>query len=122
MCLEQWARTELMSLTGIPVQLTTDKGTETHWLSVFQLALRCVKPLILLCLYCFQLIFPISRSFFSELDEDEFPSYVALTSTNNTVIERFWRLLKERFGDHFKHAVRLGAAQHLFNPVSVLHV
>ncbi|KAJ6600292.1 hypothetical protein DFH09DRAFT_1271197 [Mycena vulgaris] len=58
-----------------PFQLTTDKGSETGWQYAIQTAIR--------------------EAFAPDIDPAVYPSAAFLKSIHNTVIETFWRWLRE---------------------------
>ncbi|KAJ7626227.1 hypothetical protein B0H17DRAFT_963451, partial [Mycena rosella] len=84
----------------IPIQLTTDKGSEVGWLYAFMSTLRCV---FLLEIYA------------ADIDINLYPFHVLIKSIHNTVIEGFWRQLKEKLGLNLKEFLLRGKVEHLFN-------
>ncbi|KAJ7025817.1 hypothetical protein C8F04DRAFT_1298905, partial [Mycena alexandri] len=84
----------------IPIQLTTDKGSEVGWLYAFMSTLRYV---FLLEIYA------------ADIDKDLYPFHVLIKSIHNTVIEGFWRQLKEKLGLNLKDFLLRGKIEHLFN-------
>ncbi|KAJ7659812.1 hypothetical protein DFH06DRAFT_1130567 [Mycena polygramma] len=64
---------------AIPIQLTTDKGSEIGWQYAIQDALRVIK------------------------------------SVHNTIIEGFWRWLKEKMGLNLKSIILVGKEERIFN-------
>ncbi|KAK1222607.1 hypothetical protein PQX77_014542 [Marasmius sp. AFHP31] len=71
----------------IPVQMTVDKGSETGKLYAQQVSLRTA---------------------FSNLDADEFPPFVALTSTHNITIESCWKWLRKHNGIAIREVLEQG--------------
>ncbi|KAJ6507923.1 hypothetical protein C8R47DRAFT_62272 [Mycena vitilis] len=80
---------------GIPLQTTTDKGSETGWLYALQTALR--------------------EKFAPEIDLDVYPSHAFVKSVHNTIIEAFWRWLHEKLGFQLKDLILRGQVDHIFN-------
>ncbi|KAJ7874312.1 hypothetical protein B0H14DRAFT_3083423 [Mycena olivaceomarginata] len=80
---------------GIPLQATTDKGSETGWLYALQTALREV--------------------FAPNIDPDVYPSHTFVKSVHNTIIEAFWRWLHEKLGFNLKDHILRGQVDHIFN-------
>ncbi|KAJ7617958.1 hypothetical protein FB45DRAFT_872402 [Roridomyces roridus] len=85
----------------IPIQLTTDKGSEVGWIYAFMAALR--------------------EMYAPDIDPALYPFHVLIKSVHNTVIEGFWRHLKEKLGLNLKDYLLRGRAEHLFNPHDPLH-
>ncbi|KAJ7220399.1 hypothetical protein C8J57DRAFT_1440393 [Mycena rebaudengoi] len=81
--------------TGIPIQLTTDKGSEVGW--------------------------PYAFIHVTDIDPTLFPFHVMIKSIHNTVIEGFWRQFKEKSGLNLKDFLLRGKEDHLFNPHDPLH-
>ncbi|KAJ7433965.1 hypothetical protein B0H11DRAFT_2374153 [Mycena galericulata] len=79
----------------IPIQLTTDKGSEVGWLYAFMSTLWYIYA--------------------ADIDKDLYPFHVLLKSIHNTVIEGFWRQLKEKLGLNLKDFLLRGKIEHLFN-------
>ncbi|KAJ7772470.1 hypothetical protein B0H16DRAFT_1714663 [Mycena metata] len=79
----------------IPIQLTTDKGSEVGWLYAFMSTLREIYA--------------------ADIDKDLYPFHVLIKSIHNTVIEGFWRQLKEKLGLNLKDFLLRGKVEHLFN-------
>ncbi|KAJ6629761.1 hypothetical protein B0H10DRAFT_2160398 [Mycena sp. CBHHK59/15] len=79
----------------IPIQLTTDKGSEVGWLYAFMSTLREIYA--------------------ADIDKDLYPFHVLIKSIHNTVIEGFWRQLKEKLGLNLKDFLLRGKIEHLFN-------
>ncbi|KAJ7842444.1 hypothetical protein B0H14DRAFT_2359573, partial [Mycena olivaceomarginata] len=75
----------------IPIQLTTDKGSEVGWFYAFMSTLRL------------------------DIDMNLYPFHVLIKSIHNTVIEGFWRQLKEKLGLNLKDFLLRGKVEHLFN-------
>ncbi|KAF7311274.1 hypothetical protein MKEN_01029000 [Mycena kentingensis (nom. inval.)] len=85
----------------IPIQLTTDKGSEVGWIYAFMAALRAVYA--------------------ADIDPTRFPFHVLIKSIHNTIIEGFWRHLKEKLGLNLKDFLLRGKHEHLFNPHNPNH-
>ncbi|KAF6743850.1 hypothetical protein DFP72DRAFT_1079477 [Ephemerocybe angulata] len=81
---------------GIPIQVTTDKGSEIGWQATIQEAFR------ILCAPGISL--------------DEYPSCVALKSVHNTVIESLWRWFESKTGHNLKALILRGMKDHIFHP------
>ncbi|KAJ7352558.1 hypothetical protein DFH08DRAFT_913365 [Mycena albidolilacea] len=79
----------------IPIQLTTDKGSEVGWLYTFMSTLREIYA--------------------ADINIDLYPFHVLIKSIHNTVIEGFWRQLKEKLGLNLKDFLLRGKVEHLFN-------
>ncbi|KAF8146508.1 hypothetical protein K438DRAFT_1780895 [Mycena galopus ATCC 62051] len=79
-------------LTDIPIQLTTDKGSELFTVSQ-----------------------PYREIYAADIDKDLYPFHVLIKSIHNTVIEGFWRQLKEKLGLNLKDFLLRGKIEHLFN-------
>ncbi|KAK7058137.1 hypothetical protein R3P38DRAFT_3547593 [Favolaschia claudopus] len=86
----------------IPLQLTTDKGSEIGWQYAFQATLR--------------------EAFAPDIDPDVYAVYMVLKSVHNTVIEGFWRWLRAKMGLNLKEFITRGKREHIFNPNVPLHV
>ncbi|KAJ7243316.1 hypothetical protein C8J57DRAFT_1525776 [Mycena rebaudengoi] len=85
----------------IPIQLTTDKGSEVGWPYAFMSVLREIYA--------------------ADIDPTLFPFHVMIKSIHNTVIEGFWRQFKEKSGLNIKDFLLRGKEEHLFNPHDPLH-
>ncbi|KAJ7760762.1 hypothetical protein B0H14DRAFT_2634186 [Mycena olivaceomarginata] len=85
----------------IPIQLTTDKGSEVGWLYAFMSTLREIYA--------------------ADIDKDLYPFHVLIKSIHNTVIEGFWRQLKEKLGLNLKDFLLRGKIEHLFNAHDLWH-
>ncbi|KAG9026898.1 hypothetical protein FS837_004469, partial [Tulasnella sp. UAMH 9824] len=70
-------------LKAIPIQITSDRGSETVELYALQRSLRA--------------------TFDPELDQERVPAYVYLPSTRNIIIERSWRPFVEKLGRNIQH-------------------
>ncbi|KAJ3504245.1 hypothetical protein NMY22_g17986 [Coprinellus aureogranulatus] len=93
---------DLMSeLGGVPIQMTTDMGSEIGWQYALQDSAR--------------------RIFAPQIDPDVFPTFVTIKSVHNTVSESLWRFLSDNSGKNLKDAVLYGKEQHIFNPQSDFH-
>ncbi|KAJ7302134.1 hypothetical protein DFH08DRAFT_826880 [Mycena albidolilacea] len=75
----------------IPIQLTTDKGSEVGWLYAFMSTLREIYA--------------------ADIDIDLYPFHVLIKSIHNTVIEGFWRQLKEKLGLNLKDFLLRGKVE-----------
>ncbi|KAJ7429620.1 hypothetical protein B0H11DRAFT_2181174 [Mycena galericulata] len=88
----------------IPIQLTTDKGSEVGWA------------------YAFMSVLPVLREIYApDIDPTLFPFHVMIKSVHNTVIEGFWQQFKEKSGLNLKDFLLCGKEGHLFNPHDPLH-
>ncbi|KAF7290217.1 hypothetical protein MIND_01335200 [Mycena indigotica] len=85
----------------IPIQLTTDKGSEVGWMYAFMSALRA--------------------SYAPDINSNLYPFHVLIKSVHNTVIEGFWRHLKEKLGLNLKDYLLRGKTEHLYNPHNRFH-
>ncbi|KAF8482338.1 hypothetical protein JB92DRAFT_3149094 [Gautieria morchelliformis] len=84
-------------LGGMPIQTTTDCGTET--ITVFGMANALRIGLNMLSNLCTD----INREYFSpELSTNEVPAHKFLKSVHNTTIERGWLQLRLQWGDDVK--------------------
>nr|GAT48120.1 predicted protein [Mycena chlorophos] len=87
--------------TDVPIQMTTDKGSEVGWMYAFMAALREVYA--------------------PDIDPSLYPFHVLIKSIHNTIIEGFWRHLKDKLGLNLKDFLLRGKTQHLYNPHNPLH-
>ncbi|KAJ7064243.1 hypothetical protein C8F01DRAFT_1250495 [Mycena amicta] len=93
---------DFVEQTGhIPIQLTTDKGSEVGWLYACMAALREIYA--------------------PNIDPSLYPFYVMIKSIHNTITEGFWRHLKEKLGLNLKDYLLRGKTEHSFNPHNPLH-
>ncbi|KAJ7171949.1 hypothetical protein C8R46DRAFT_991860 [Mycena filopes] len=79
----------------IPLQLTTDKGSEIGWQYAFQTTLR--------------------ETFAPGIDPHIFALFMVLKSVHNTVIEGFWRWLRVKMGLNLKLIILRGKQDHIFD-------
>ncbi|KAJ7744550.1 hypothetical protein B0H14DRAFT_2637273 [Mycena olivaceomarginata] len=79
----------------IPIQSTTDEGSEIRWLYAFMSTLREIYA--------------------ADIDKDLYPIHVLIKSIHNTVIRGFWHQLKEKLGLNLKDFLLRGKIEHLFN-------
>ncbi|KAJ7512435.1 hypothetical protein B0H11DRAFT_2151906 [Mycena galericulata] len=79
----------------IPLQVTTDKGSEIGWQYAFQSTLR--------------------EAFAPDIDALVYAVYMVLKSVHNTVIEGFWRWLKTKMGLNLKAIIIRGKQEHIFD-------
>ncbi|KAJ7089459.1 hypothetical protein C8R44DRAFT_751464 [Mycena epipterygia] len=86
----------------IPIQVTTDKGSEIGWQYAFQAVLR--------------------ESFAPDIDPLVYTVYMVLKSVHNTVIEGFWRWLKLKMGLNLKAIIIRGKQEHIFDSNIAFHV
>lgn len=91
----------IKEIGGIPLQMDTDKGPETGYIYAIQVALREV--------------------FAPEIDPDIYPEHVFLKSVHNTVIEGFWRWLREKAGVNIKEHILRGKHEHIFDASVPFH-
>ncbi|KAJ7156233.1 hypothetical protein C8R46DRAFT_429357 [Mycena filopes] len=82
-------------LGGIPIQTTTDKGSETGWLYALQTALR--------------------EAFAAGIHPEVYPEHAFVKSVHNTIIEAFWRWLHQKLGFNLKDHILRGQVDHIFN-------
>ncbi|KAF7329564.1 hypothetical protein MKEN_00219300 [Mycena kentingensis (nom. inval.)] len=85
----------------IPIQLTTDKGSEVGWMYTFMSVLREIYA--------------------PDIDPNMFPFHVLIKSIHNTIIEGFWRQLKEKLGLNLKDWLLRGKLEFLFNTHNPVH-
>ena len=83
---------------GIPLQTTTDRGTETIDIFGFANALRLVKSLS----HCKHYLQTGREIFSPDFPVDELPAHRFLKSVHNIVIERGWLRLRTQWGDNVK--------------------
>ncbi|TEB21975.1 hypothetical protein FA13DRAFT_1671170, partial [Coprinellus micaceus] len=86
---------------GVPIQLTTDKGSEIGWQCAIQDSFR--------------------RLFAPDLDPDQYPTCVGLKSVHNTVIESLWGWLQRTTGMNIKQVILEGKEQGYFHPHCSYH-
>ena len=102
-------------VTGIPVQMTTDCGSETTQLYGLVNALRCV----LLLLESNRLLSHTTHTreiFHPEFDNRELPAHVYLRSVRNISIERSWLCLRLEFGNNAIISFDKGVDDGIYNP------
>jgi hypothetical protein len=87
-----------LTLLDIPIQLTTDKGSEVGWFYAFMFTLRCVSLLN----STVQHLQSCREVYAVDIDMNLYPFHVLIKSIHNTVIEGFWRQLKEKLGLNLK--------------------
>ncbi|KAF6744660.1 hypothetical protein DFP72DRAFT_825334 [Ephemerocybe angulata] len=87
--------------SGIPIQLTTDKGSERVWQHAIQDTLR--------------------RFAAPNISRNVYPTAVALKSVHNTVIESLWRWVHRKTGKNLKDVIAQGQIQHIFQPHQGFH-
>ncbi|KAF9440661.1 hypothetical protein P691DRAFT_767413 [Macrolepiota fuliginosa MF-IS2] len=86
---------------GIPLQLTTDKGSEIGWQTTVQSIFREV--------------------YVPHIDTEIYPPSVALPSTCNMIIESLWWWLCEKVGLNIKDMILVGKHEHCFHAHDPLH-
>ncbi|KIJ43852.1 hypothetical protein M422DRAFT_60274 [Sphaerobolus stellatus SS14] len=86
----------------IPIQMTTDCGSETVWMFGFQIALR--------------------EGAAPQIDSEVFPAHKYIKSVHNTVIEAFWHWLLEKLGYNIKDHILQGQNENIFNPINPIHI
>ncbi|KAL0952299.1 hypothetical protein HGRIS_006588 [Hohenbuehelia grisea] len=91
----------LEKIGGFPLQLTVDGGSETGWIYVFQTALR--------------------EAYAPNIDPNVYLPFVTVKSVHNTVIEGFWRWLRDKTGISLKDYLVQGKKERWFIPVVELH-
>ncbi|KIO15506.1 hypothetical protein M407DRAFT_247215, partial [Tulasnella calospora MUT 4182] len=94
---------DFVELEGaIPVQFTTDCGSETGWIYALQYSLReTVAP---------------------DVDREKYPPHKFIKSVHNTVIEGFWSWFRKKCGKSIKSAITRGRDEGRFNPNNPLHI
>ncbi|KAJ7081539.1 hypothetical protein C8R43DRAFT_965583 [Mycena crocata] len=86
----------------IPIQLTTDKGSEIGWQYAFQSTLR--------------------QYFAPNIDLHVYAVYMVLKSVHNTIIEGFWRWLKTKMGLNLKAVIIRGKQEQIFDSNVAFHI
>ncbi|KAF8185576.1 hypothetical protein K438DRAFT_2155443 [Mycena galopus ATCC 62051] len=86
----------------IPLQVTTDKGSEIGWQYAFQCALR--------------------EALAPGIDPLVYAVYMVLKSVHNTVIEGFWRWLRGKMGLNLKEFITRGKRDRVFDSNVAFHV
>ena len=95
-------------LTGVPLQFTTDKKSETVQLSGLINALRCASIIFCWLAYIDQYVRELSGP---EYDDKERPAQVYLQSVHKISIERSWLHLQLDFDDNAIHAFQRGRTE-----------
>ncbi|KAJ7826517.1 hypothetical protein B0H13DRAFT_2241110 [Mycena leptocephala] len=91
----------LEEIEGIPLQTTTDKGSEIGWLKAMQTALR--------------------EKYAPDIDLAVYPAHESIKSVHNTIIEAFWRWLKEKLGVNLRDHILRGKTEHIVDPKVAFH-
>ncbi|KAJ3562110.1 hypothetical protein NP233_g9781 [Leucocoprinus birnbaumii] len=86
---------------GVPIQVTTDKGSEMGWQISIQSTFREIYA--------------------PNVDTDIYPPVIQMKSFKNIVIESFWRWLHEKRGKNLKEYILFGQREHLFQEHSDDH-
>ncbi|KAJ7733568.1 hypothetical protein DFH07DRAFT_870974 [Mycena maculata] len=87
---------DFIETTGaIPIQMTTDKGSEIGWQYAIQDTLR--------------------DAFAPDIDPIVYLICRIIKSVHNTIIEGFWRWLKEKMGPNLKAVILVGKDQRIFS-------
>ncbi|KAJ7903990.1 hypothetical protein B0H13DRAFT_1881929 [Mycena leptocephala] len=86
----------------ILIQMTMDKGSEIGWQYAIQDALR--------------------HAFAPNIDPEVYPIRRLIKSVHNTIIEAFWRWLKEKMGLNLKAIILIGKDQRIFSPNVGFHL
>ncbi|KAJ3548523.1 hypothetical protein NMY22_g1225 [Coprinellus aureogranulatus] len=86
---------------GIPIQMTTDKGPEIGWQYAIQDGLR--------------------KLYAPQISVDEYPTFVTLKSTHNTVSEGTWRWLGDKTTRTLKETILQGKEDRNFRPQCAYH-
>jgi len=60
-------------------------------------------------------------NFAPDIDPDLDPYYRILKSVHNTIIEGFWRWLREKLGINLKDFILQGKTDRIFNPMVPFH-
>ncbi|KAK7029309.1 hypothetical protein R3P38DRAFT_3394433 [Favolaschia claudopus] len=84
-----------------PLQITTDKGSETGWQYAIQVAIR--------------------DAFAPDIDPGVYPAAAFLKSVHNTVIEAFWRWLHDKWGFNMWEHVLRGKNERIFVEEAPFH-
>ncbi|KAJ7895785.1 hypothetical protein B0H13DRAFT_2234542 [Mycena leptocephala] len=101
---------------GIGLQSTTDKGSELGWLEAIQTVLRCVESFFVdPSLTC------ASEIFAPDIDLAVYPAHKSIKSVHNTIIEAFWRWLREKLGLNLRDHILRGKNKHIFDPNVAFH-
>ncbi|KAJ6480196.1 hypothetical protein C8R45DRAFT_933130 [Mycena sanguinolenta] len=87
---------------AIPVQMTMDKGSEIGWQYAIQDAFR--------------------NAFAPDIDVEVYPVCRLIKSVHNTIIEAFWRWLKEKMGLNLKTIILLGKEERIFSADVKFHL
>ncbi|KAI0073741.1 hypothetical protein K474DRAFT_1710450 [Panus rudis PR-1116 ss-1] len=87
---------------AIPMQLTIDKGSETGLMCDVHATLR--------------------NRYAPHLDIDQWPPYMAMTSTRNIRIENMWSRLRKYTGINIADVLKEGKTNQYFNPNNPVHV
>ena len=99
---------------GMPLQFTTDCGSETTQMYGYQNALRSVK-----CSFCFARLtqYLSSRAaFHPTIDPQELPAHIYVQSVHNISIERSWLRLRLEWGNNAVQIFNDGIQAGLYNP------
>ncbi|KAF7328323.1 hypothetical protein MVEN_02547700 [Mycena venus] len=91
----------LEEIEGIPLQTTTDKGSEIGWLKAMQTALR--------------------EQHAPDIDLAVYPAHESIKSVHNTIIEAFWRWLREKLGVNLRDHILRGKTERIFDPNVAFH-
>jgi hypothetical protein len=106
----------LYPFSGIGLQSTTDKGSELGWLEAIQTVLRCVESFFVdPSLTC------ASEIFAPDIDPAVYPAHKSIKSVHNTIIEAFWRWLREKLGINLRDHILRGKNEHIFDPNVAFH-
>ncbi|KAJ7905018.1 hypothetical protein B0H13DRAFT_2233816 [Mycena leptocephala] len=101
---------------GIGLQSTMDKGSELGWLEAIQTVLRCVESFFVdPSLTC------ASEIFAPDIDPAVYPAHKSIKSVHNTIIEAFWRWLREKLGISLRDHILRGKNEHIFDPNVAFH-
>ncbi|KAJ7577390.1 hypothetical protein C8J56DRAFT_798931 [Mycena floridula] len=96
---------------GIPLQATTDKGSEVGWQFSIQCALRYSYVIFDLA----QFKFPNSEKYAPDVDPDVYPAAVQVKSVHDTIIEGFWHWFRDKSGHNIKEMLLYGKHEHIFD-------
>jgi len=99
----------------MPIQSTTDCGSETIRMFALAEALRFIVNFSII-LYVHSLLLSDA---FSDLSSDDHPAHWFLWSINNITVERGWYRLRVSWGDNIKVIYQSGS--HLYNPSNSTH-
>ncbi|KAJ6489689.1 hypothetical protein C8R47DRAFT_977824 [Mycena vitilis] len=109
---------------GIALQSTTDKGSEVGWLEAIQTVLRYVSRFLPFDLALTE--GADSEQFAPNIDINVYPAHRSIKSVHNTtplntIIEAFWRWLREKLGVNLRDHILRGKNEHIFDSNVAFH-